>query len=667
MLHNYSDTPLQPQGSTVVTIAPEQTTDPPIREDKANPGQKQSNSWNEGIQHTPQPPMLSFYADNYSTPVRDNTLPRGGAPKQILPPGWGMDSVTRPRPQQGLPAHSIPMATHQVCDFTPHITTPGLSSPPAAHSSSHANPTRVQHIPQPTTSPPADPPRSGQPVMFGPQGHVGALPPTPLNPAPQVSFHTSPTTNHLANTQHLTLPISSPLASRPSYQATPSRYVNYPSSAEQQSSVEQEPTPQFSVSGVQGSMHCEPPPKHLPSARTWAPDPSGHIPQAAAHGDVNQITPFLPANIQHIQPPAPHLYPSPYPCAQVIPPPTFTSTPHPQPSVEINTGAFASQGITPAVYGGFVQTHQVKNVQIFTGNADSKILVEDWIRDIQYLLEAIDLPAHLRFSTVVRHLGGEARQLVLNLPPHDQTSEKAFGELRAEYSDAQGSLDPLADFYERTQKSGESPCSYAIALEATLRAVEESQRGGRPFPDRDSKLTRQLLRGLIDEDVYARIAPMKPRLLSFRELQAELRNLARESKRFQPQHKVKKTYAQVHVTPEVGGNAGAVGSKRVAEIAELTEIVKKLALNQEQQMAKLSHLESRIALSPTQSPRTAQSSSRTLDQNSNVRCYRCGKGGHIARVCRAVFSDSDQDRAHQTEPVTPVEGNPSSQSQHLTA
>ncbi|KAI9514567.1 hypothetical protein NQZ68_032208 [Dissostichus eleginoides] len=166
------------------------------------------------------------------------------------------------------------------------------------------------------------------------------------------------------------------------------------------------------------------------------------------------------------------------------------------------------------------------------------MLIEDWIRDLQYLLEAVELPTYLRFSTAVQHLGGEARKLVLNLPPHDQTPEKAFEELRAEYGDTQGSLDPLADFYERSQSVGGNTAGCRI----------KSKRG--PFPDRDCKLTRQLLRGLIDEEVYTRISPMKPLLFSFRELQAELRNLAKESKRFQSQNKAKKTYAQVHVTTE---------------------------------------------------------------------------------------------------------------------
>lgn len=168
------------------------------------------------------------------------------------------------------------------------------------------------------------------------------------------------------------------------------------------------------------------------------------------------------------------------------------------------------------------------------GNADSKMFVEDWIHDRQYLLEAIELPSHLRISTVVRHLSGETRKLILNLSPHDQTPEKAFEELRAEYGDTLGSLDPLADFYECGQSSGESACSYAIALEATLRAVEETQRSGKSFPDHDSKLTGQFLCRLNYEEVYMRASD-------------ELGNLAKEMKKFQPLNKLKKTYAQVQV------------------------------------------------------------------------------------------------------------------------
>lgn len=309
-----------------------------------------------------------------------------------------------------------------------------------------------------------------------------------------------------------------------------------------------------------------------------------------------------------------------------------------------------------------MQTHQVKNVQVFTGNPDCKILVEDWIRDMQYLLEAIELPMHLRFSTVVRHLGGEARNLILNLPPHDQTPEKALEELRAEYSDTQGSLDPLADFYERSQYSGESACSHAIALEAKLRTVEEKQRGGKPFLDCDSKLTRQFMRGLSDEELYTRIAPMAPRLLSFRELQAELRSLTRETRKFQTWSTAKKMYAQVHVTSGGGGNTQIDRSKHTSEISELTEMVKKLALIQEEQMAKLSQLELRMTSPPLSSPIAVQPAKGKARQSPSFVCYRCGEPGHTATVCRAVLPDPSLAEAQQ--PKVPVDGHMHS-AQHL--
>lgn len=171
-----------------------------------------------------------------------------------------------------------------------------------------------------------------------------------------------------------------------------------------------------------------------------------------------------------------------------------------------------------------------------------------------------------------------------------------------------------------------------------MRAVEETQRGGKPFPDRDSKLTRQFLPGLNDEEVYMRISPMKPRLLSFRELQEELRNLAKETRKLQSQNKPKKTYSQVQVTSECR-----------TEKTKHTLERKKLALCQEEQMAKLMHLESGIA-SPFA---TSLPTSRVrpppgpVTPMSAVVCHRCGKQGHVAWVCRAVLPDANWTWAHQ--------------------
>lgn len=293
----------------------------------------------------------------------------------------------------------------------------------------------------------------------------------------------------------------------------------------------------------------------------------------------------------------------------------------------------------------FTQTHQVRNVQMFSGGPDCRILIEDWIRDMQYLLDAGGMPENLSFATVVRHLSGEARRLVLNLPPNEQTTGRAFEELRAEYSDMQTSLDPLADFYERYQRPGESACSYAIALEASLRSVEEAQYGGQPFPDRDSKLTRQFIRGLSDEEVYHRIAPMKPRLLCFRELQTELRNLARETRKFQTQPRAKKTYAQAQFTTTSGNQTDEKprtekGNRQNTDLTELTAMVKKLVSSQEDQINRLTQLEARVGASPrTVLPQTQRSQGSSDTAVRGVVCYRCGKPGHIARLCRTMMTD----------------------------
>ena len=72
----------------------------------------------------------------------------------------------------------------------------------------------------------------------------------------------------------------------------------------------------------------------------------------------------------------------------------------------------------------------------------------------------------------MRNLSGEAQRLILNIPPHLQTLEKAFEELRAEYSDMNYSGDPMADFYKREQRQCEQAGSFAIALKEILCTIE---------------------------------------------------------------------------------------------------------------------------------------------------------------------------------------------------
>ncbi len=556
-------------------------------------------------QLTPSPPALLPYTDPRAAPVQVSTLPAPVAP-----------GATPAAPQLAVQLTRTPALLPQTGMHPPTATLPIQNSP-------HLNFPESQITNQPTIPP------------YPTQVH---------QPSPQVL------TSYADSS-------STPRAPLPNRRTSPPMNImrNAPAAGLTHQGTEYGQIPQVHLPQAT-AYHAQAPPHSSASASAWGPAPAA--PTSSNHTyaafDYAHI-PSTPAPV-YLQPPVSVPQVSMYPDTVSQPTPL-----PPLPSQYMNAPlnapvrAQTTPALPPAAYGGFLQTHQVKNVQVFTGNADSKLLIEDWIRDMQYLLEAIELPLHLRFSTVVRHLSGEARKLILNLPPHDQTPEKAFEELRAEYGDTQSSLDPLADFYERSQRPGESACSYAIALEATLRAVEDTQRGGRLFPDRDSKLTRQFLRGLNDEDVYMRISPMKPRLLNFRDLQDELRNLAKETKKFQS--KSKKTYAQVQVASECNSDVKPEKVKHT-EWSELTELVKKLALCQEEQMAKLTHLESKIAApfsAPFPPPRV-QPPPRSTTQSSTVTCHRCGKQGHIARVCRAVLPDVNQAWGHQPQHTTPAEG-----------
>ncbi|XP_061771910.1 uncharacterized protein LOC133562081 [Nerophis ophidion] len=631
--HNYNPPPttqfhIQDEGATAdaSTVKQQQSARPKHTNmflSSPSPQQQHHTQYSgQGWQLTPPPPTLSPH-----TPANVSTLPR----HQI-----GRSGYRLPTPAQVQAAHPSPLTYTSNSDSThaPQLPMPNSRNPQMNLSN---NPP-VQHHSQSLAHNEMTPRR---PPATGERG------PIPMNVNYGNVDYATP--SHASATAHLQTPAAHPQASLYPH-ALPQAIHDTASPHTPAPVYFQMPTPD-------------------PQARMYPTILTQNLDHAAPLHGPAPVHPWTPASDPRV-----NVYPNALPQSTPLPPFFAPNSAIAQPS-------------PPAAYGGFLQTHQVKNVQIFTGHSDSKMLVEDWIRDMQYLLEAIELPMHLRFSTVVRHLGGEARRLVLNLPPHDQTPEKAFEELRAEYSDTYGSLDPLADFYERIQRPGESCCSYAIALEATLRAVEDSERGGRPFPDRDSKLTRQFLRGLEDEETYARILPMKPRLLSFRELQQELRDLAKETKKFQPQHKTKKAYAQVHGTPECGTNEKTETSKQNSELSELREIVQKLALSQEQQMAMLSHLESRILVPPTVQPAGSptvppavsrivppaappqrfQSSPRTTVQGSSVTCYRCGKLGHIARVCRAALPDPSLSLAQQPQPVTPVEGNTAPSAQHLNA
>lgn len=315
-------------------------------------------------------------------------------------------------------------------------------------------------------------------------------------------------------------------------------------------------------------------------------------------------------------------------------------------------------------------SHQVKSVPVYTGREGSNIGIEDWIRDTKYLIDSTAMSAQMQFGTIVRYLGGAARKLVLNLTPHHQTPEHAFAELRSQFGDISMLGDPLADFYERFRHPNESPGIYAVELEATLRSVEERMNNNHPLPNRNKMLTQQFMRGVRDEKVTNRLAPMKPREMEFHELQIELRQIDREarvSNMFKPRIEAKvptqsqdshaKVTSQPIQTqqkyPKMATKPHALsppGAKSTDRNQEGDDVIQTLLLKFQELAQKVENLTAKQTNTQTYTPYQQPMyppqhqqgyqphNPRTYDRQGGPRafvCHRCGNEGHIAKGCRS--------------------------------
>ena len=297
--------------------------------------------------------------------------------------------------------------------------------------------------------------------------------------------------------------------------------------------------------------------------------------------------------------------------------------------------ASSHPSVTPVTASSFMAAQQIRNVSVFSGR-DCKVNVEDWIRDVQYMLDAAPRPVALQFSTIVRNLSGEARRLVLNIPPHNQTPEEAFEELRAEYSDLAYSGDPMADFYEREQRQHELIGSYAIALEGLLCSIEERVYGGIPVADRNAKLTHQFMRGLRDEEVRSRLAPMKPREMTFNELKDELRQISRERTSKRPGGR-RPPQMQAH---QATGSAAEPTSTVDPGMNQVLTLLHDIRGEQKTHLGRMTELERRMeALEAAPAPpppnhRRGRRDGRLQHQGpSTLTCWNCNTAGHMAKNC----------------------------------
>ena len=313
------------------------------------------------------------------------------------------------------------------------------------------------------------------------------------------------------------------------------------------------------------------------------------------------------------------------------------------------------QPVTPLQMAGFdpipernpvpcITSYQFKNVQIFSGKGNQGPSIEDWIRDMKYLLQVKGpAPAEVMFNDIIRHTSGRARDVILNLEGACHgipTPECVFSELIDEYGESSLTRSPMAAFFARVQQPNESPSEYAIALEALLRKALAGK-------DREDKtLCTQFMSGLRDKAVRDRLAPMRPRDMDYKELRRELHIIAEENRQMNGsvgllRHDVKPNPKEKPNTTEnfLEQMRCQLAQIQLAQQQQL-DTVQHLVDGHSEIRNRLGALEDYVATPsmPPQSMSTPAMQTQNMQLNHNMRttpreCYRCGQIGHLSRRC----------------------------------
>ena len=164
--------------------------------------------------------------------------------------------------------------------------------------------------------------------------------------------------------------------------------------------------------------------------------------------------------------------------------------------------------------------------------------------------------------------------------------------------------------------------------------------GNRQLLHRNSMLAQQFMRGVKDERVVQRLAPMRPRNMDFHELVIELRQLEREDRSSSKLNVNQAPKQSVQARPQQHPSTSTKtpskpDDKQQSQKKSDHDVLQELVLTVKQ----LSQKVEQLSMTSSRSQRPNQDTTRVFT------CHRCGQDGHIARGCRSTPLNSQAPRS----------------------
>lgn len=272
----------------------------------------------------------------------------------------------------------------------------------------------------------------------------------------------------------------------------------------------------------------------------------------------------------------------------------------------------------------------------FTGKLSVDLLtVDQWVEEVRRCLEIRPMSRAAQVMFVMDHLDGSAKsEVCFHSSTSRDTPDKIFDILVENYSCTQSYVAAQLQFFQRTQREGESLRDYSHALKSLMDTVICKTPGGIPNSDillRD-QFTEHVHDDMLRRELKQRVLQTPDMsFLALRSIALKWADVGRQGGK--TRSRVYSCDTNCQVVEGVNAEMHAVTLGPNDDILQIKECLRKQQVQLDTLMKQMSvHFSqpSQTELPPT--PPTTRPFRFQAD--GKPICHRCGRAGHIARFCR---------------------------------